>query len=160
MVRQFEEQRNQDMAIVLDLWQPQFAGQLERDVVELAVSFAATILSDQCRRGASQILLVVAGERPALCRGPASMALLGELLEKLTLADASPADGLAELLPLALEQMPRHAELIVISTGPVNLSDAAHIGASARHPRWEAARRHARIIDAGSSELFEYFEPL
>ena len=51
MVRQLEQPRNRDVAILLDLWQPEQPGTNHLENVELAVSFAATLVSELCRKG-------------------------------------------------------------------------------------------------------------
>ena len=45
-VRQFEQQQNQDLALVLDLWQPDPPRDEDRGRVEIAVSFAATLVDE------------------------------------------------------------------------------------------------------------------
>jgi uncharacterized protein (DUF58 family) len=153
MVQQFEEQRNQDLALVLDLWRPETPGPSARDAVELAVSFAATVVSDQCRRGGGQLLLGIAGDRSTLCGGRASIALLGNLLETLALTEANPTDRLSELLPQVLERMPRHGEILIVSTRGAGVEHATRLTADAYVNRSWA-------LDARNDVLFDYFEPL
>jgi uncharacterized protein (DUF58 family) len=50
MVRQFEQPRNRDLALLLDLWQSPSPSPAELENVELAVSFTATAISDLCRQ--------------------------------------------------------------------------------------------------------------
>ena len=75
VVRQFDRQRNPDVAILLDLWQPKrpLAEHLEN--VELAVSFAATVVADTCRKGGGNLLVQTTAGGPGV-RGPASAAML------------------------------------------------------------------------------------
>ena len=60
VVRQFEQQRNQDLALVLELWQPERPSEADLANVEIAVSFAASIVSDLCRRGGRTLWMAVA----------------------------------------------------------------------------------------------------
>ena len=49
MVRQFEQPHSRDVAIVLDLWQPETPDATHEENVELAVSFTATLAAELCR---------------------------------------------------------------------------------------------------------------
>jgi uncharacterized protein (DUF58 family) len=160
MVRQFEQQQNRDMAVLLELWRPKDPTWRHRDNIELAVSFAATVLSDQCCRGGNQLLLGIAGVGTTLLRGPASTALLGEFLEALALAEGAPGDRLPDLLAQGVPQMPRHGELVLISTRPIDLNEAAGRAGVQSDPKWQAVCSRSLMIDAGNDELLEYFEPL
>jgi uncharacterized protein (DUF58 family) len=59
-VRQFERPVHHDTAIYLDLWQPDRATDDDRQAVETAVSFAATLIGELCRRQGCRIWLVEA----------------------------------------------------------------------------------------------------
>ena len=52
---------NQDLALVVELWQPERPSAVHIAQVELAVSFAASIVSDVCRRGGRTLWIAVAG---------------------------------------------------------------------------------------------------
>ncbi len=82
MVRQFEQQRNQDLCLLVDLWQPENPSPRTWPDVELAVSFAATIVSDRCRRAGSYLITGTATQTASLSKGPASNALLQEVMHK------------------------------------------------------------------------------
>lgn len=159
MVRQFERQQNQDLLLVLNLWQPRKPSREQRENVELAVSFAATIVSDQCRRGGSQFHLLVAGKENRTVRGPASMALLGDLLEALALAEGGAEDALPQVLAQGIAQMPSRAELVLISTRRVDLY-AVTFAAVWNDPRWPFVAQRLLVIDTSRETLFDYFEPV
>ena len=55
----------------------------QAEQVEKAISFAATVVSDHCRRGGGRLTLGVAGQTPRLLRGTASSPLLNDALELL-----------------------------------------------------------------------------
>ncbi len=57
LVRQFEQPRNRDLAVLVDLRQPERPSAADSDNVELAVSFAATVLAEVCRTGDGRLLL-------------------------------------------------------------------------------------------------------
>ena len=56
VVRQFAQPRSRDVAVVLDVWQPERPTAEQLDNVELAVSFAATVLADVCRKGGQRLV--------------------------------------------------------------------------------------------------------
>ncbi|MHB1035791.1 MAG: DUF58 domain-containing protein [Pirellulales bacterium] len=98
VVRQFEQHRNQDLALLLDLWQPGRPGPDHLATVERAVSLAATIVADLCRQEGSDLVAAVGGQETAFLRGPVSMALRQDVMESLATAEAGPHDRLPELL--------------------------------------------------------------
>ena len=67
VVRQFERPRSRDVAVVLDLWQPEPPAAEHLENVELAVSFAATVLADLCRKGGSNVYLALEQPRAGMC---------------------------------------------------------------------------------------------
>ena len=89
-------------------------------------------------------------------RGMASIGLQGELMEVLALALAGANYRLADLLPQALDEAPRGATTVVISTRPAVGADAGAVDLPA-----EVARRWAATpvvtIDVASPQLNEYF---
>jgi uncharacterized protein (DUF58 family) len=156
-VRQYERQRRQDVVLFLDLWEPSRPTEHQLDAVELAVSFAATIVADLCRRGGSQVHLHVGGRVAKSLGGTASQGLLGEMLSALALAQAAEADSLPNLMSDGLNTAPRSARLLVVSTRPVNLHSAA-----IRKPLSDSAARllvemRPLTVNCGSRELEEYF---
>ena len=116
MVRQLEQPRNRDVAIVLDLWQPEQPGQNHLENVELAVSFAATLVAQLCRKGGSEVHLGMADPRPRMAGGPASAALLQDMIERLALIEGQQRDHLGELLEQALRQVDPGTEIVLVST--------------------------------------------
>ncbi|MCA9093228.1 MAG: DUF58 domain-containing protein [Planctomycetaceae bacterium] len=89
MVREYHETRDRDLIVFLDLFgnpDPQVIDQQ----VERAVSFAATLIVDHCRRnrGAS-IAIGIASERRFVWRGPAGPNIVPHLLDELSQAHPS-----------------------------------------------------------------------
>ena len=68
VVRQFEQPHNRDVAILLDLWLPENPSTPGDENVELAISFAATVLTDLCRQGGGKVHLGVYDQQPQ-CSG-------------------------------------------------------------------------------------------
>jgi uncharacterized protein (DUF58 family) len=157
LVRQYEQPRNRDLAVLVDLWQPARPTPEHLDNVELAVSFAASVLVDLCRKGGSNLLLGVAGPAPGCTAGPASAALLEEMMQRLAVVEADSQDLLPQLLDEALPQIGSGTEIVLVSTRPIDLTDAvrfAAFGAAASRGR---LARQVRCVDASSDTLREYF---
>jgi uncharacterized protein (DUF58 family) len=157
VVRQFEQPRNRDVAVLLDLWQPVHPERSDRENVELAVSFAATVLADLCRQGGSQVHLATFNTRAECVSGPASAALLQNMMMTLALVEAQTEDHLPALLEQTLGQISQGAEVIVVSTRAVELDDPRRFAAVWSDPVFQAALHRIRSIDASSAELAEYF---
>ncbi len=157
VVRLFEQPRNRDVALVVELWQPDSPGPAEYENVELAVSFAATVIADLCRRGGSDVLLVTAADRVQVARGPASASLMHTAMEQLAVVTAQTADRLPELLDAALRRIAPGTELVLVSTRPVCLADTGRFAGVPLDPSRRAALRRARVVDASHEDLQTYY---
>ncbi len=126
MVKEFEQQNEQDFAILVDPWLPRTkASNEQREAVEQAISFAATVCLETCRHQGRRLLLGWTGPAPGVRHGPASVKLLHELLEQLAILRSTSEGGLAELLDILPPAILREALVIVISTRPLNLAEEA-----------------------------------
>ncbi|MBX3411671.1 MAG: DUF58 domain-containing protein [Pirellulales bacterium] len=159
IVRQFAEQRNQDLTLVLELWRPPTPNEAELAAVEAAVSFAATIAAELCGRGGSHLQFACACDKPSLVSHAASSALLDDILESLALAEATPTDRLPESLGAALATVRPGRSVILISTRPVDLADTERFVEIWEDPRRRATLSRILTVDASSAQLAEYFQP-
>jgi uncharacterized protein (DUF58 family) len=138
MVKEFEQQNEQDMAILIDPWLPRTkAAPEQREALEQAISFAATLCLETCRHQGRRLVLGWTGPAPGVRRGPASVKLLHELLEQLAVMRPASEGGLAELFDVMPPSVLREALMVVISCRPINLIEEAErssrlSGASAR----------------------------
>ncbi len=124
MVKEFEQQSEQDVAVLLDPWVPKSRPEPEiREALELSIKFAATVSMEICRNQGRRMLLGWAGSTPELRQGPASIRLLHELLSCLALMRGTSEGSLAELLDAVPAPMLREAMLIIVSTRSVNLGE-------------------------------------
>jgi uncharacterized protein (DUF58 family) len=157
VVRQFERPRSRDVAIVLDLWQPE--PHLPEHVanVELAVSFAATVLTDLCRKGGSNIFLAITNSKPECIGGPASSATLQGLLEQLALIEARADGTLSTLLGATLHQTAAGTEVVLVSTRRVDLTDATQFMEMLSDPAMRDRARRILCVDTSSQRLAEFF---
>lgn len=158
VVRQFEEHRNRDLAVLVDLWQPERPVPGDLANVELAVSFAATLIHTVCRQETSELLLGIAGSQTACIQGLASASLRHEVMERLAVAEASHADQLAALLEETLDRIAAGTEIILVTTRQVNLAEPARLA-----PLWRTATRRAllrqvRKVNVAEKSLSDYFQ--
>ena len=157
VVRQFERPRSRDVAVVLDLWQPEPHSPEHVENVELAVSFAATVLTDLCRKGGSNIYLGITNSGPECIGGPASSATLQRLMEQLALIEARTDNSLSALLVATLRQIGTSTEVVLVTTRPVDLTDATQFMDVLSDPVMRDRARRILCVDASSERLAEYF---
>lgn len=158
VVRQYDEPHNQDVVVLVELWQPVRPSPEDLDRVELAVSFAATTVSDLCRRGGGGVMLGTTAHPTDCTSGPASPALLRDAMEQLALAEAVSDDRLSALLATALSEIEPGAEVILVTTRSVDLYDTTRFGALWRIAGRAAVLRRIRVVDTSSDELGKYFQ--
>ena len=158
LVRQFEQPRNREVLVLLDLWQPPRPSARQLDNVELAVSFAATVLTDLCRKGGATLHLALSDPQPRCLSGPASALLLDEMMHALAVVEAGSDDRLPELLAAALSQVDPGSEAIVVSTRSVDPNDAVRFGAFVNDPARRGLARQVRCVDTSDAKLSEVFE--
>lgn len=116
LVRQYERPRQEDLAIVVDLYAPAQPSAGDFEQVETAVSVAATLLELACRGGERNLGLWIAGGNFDAMEGPASQGLLARGQQLLAVARAGESPDLAGALRLAQAAARSGAQLIVIST--------------------------------------------
>jgi len=158
VVRQFEQQRTRDVAVLVDLWQPDLPEPDHLDAVELAVSFAATVAADVCRKGGSDLLVAATGAKPESAGGPASLALLQAAMERLAVAEAASEDRLPALFEHVLGRIEPGTEVVLVSTRSNDLSDVGRFPMLWRDPARRALARRIRTINAADEQLAKYFQ--
>lgn len=152
-VRQFELQHRPDLAIVLDLVPGQLDDEGLSPVVERAISFAATIVTDTARRSTGRIVLVIAGRELVIRSGSASTNLVKEMTEALAVAEAADYPQLAAALRESGRNVPPGTTTVLITTrGPDRLVEEL----TERGPG-ELTRGPLVTIDALGREIDEYF---
>jgi uncharacterized protein (DUF58 family) len=158
MVRQFEQPRSENLTLLVELWCHEKPQPRDEDTIELAVSFAATIAADVCRRGGCQLRVGIAGEELTTLGGGASRALARDMLERLALAEASPREQLGDLVRRGLENGPVGGRIVLISTRPASSDESYRIAAEAASPQERSALSRVLRIDTSGDELFDYFQ--
>jgi uncharacterized protein (DUF58 family) len=116
MVREFEDEPTDNLLVVLDL----HGGR--PTAVEAAVSLAATVCWEWCRRKGDGLALAVAGAEPVLIAGLTGPPLALRLLECLAVQSAEGADREALLGRLAAAPLGR-AAMLLVTTGADGYAD-------------------------------------
>jgi len=153
-VRQFEQQRREAFALLLDLWLPPEPTTDQIVRVELAISFAATAITELGRAGSRRLVIACAGTNVDHWTAAASPALAEELMEALAVVD-----GGEGTLPSACRHLvahwPRGTPGVVISTRPSQLRKLSH--EFSENP--EVLTRLHRIawIDVSSAHVERFF---
>lgn len=159
VVRQFERRRKDDLILVVELWQPERPAATDMDNVELAVSVAATIVAEVCRSGSRRIDLRIVGQSAARTSGPASAPLLHEALEMLALAAAGAKDGLPAALAIEPDVPRGGADVLIVSSRAVDLSDTVRFAALWDDPRLSAVIARTQAISAADPMLAQVYSP-
>jgi len=158
VVRQFEQPRHRDVAVLVDLWAGDPRNDEQIDHVELAVSFAASVVCDVCRRGGGSLLLAVADQPLECVWGAASAPVMERMMDRL--ATARPRGDLrpAALVEAASPRIKPETEIVLVTTrkiGPEQLQSchqAEDIDGLRRG-------RNLRIVSTQEEAFGEYFEP-
>jgi uncharacterized protein (DUF58 family) len=158
VVRQFEQHRNRDLAVLLDLWQPEAPRLADRENVELAVSFAATVVADACRRGGSDLLVCTTAKGSRDIRGPASGLLVQGVMEELAAAEASAGDHLPDMLRRALATIDPGTEVVLVTTRATDVADIQRLPPLAADPQRRSLAQRIRVINTADANLNEYFQ--
>jgi uncharacterized protein (DUF58 family) len=159
MVRQFEQHRRHDLVLMVDLWQSESSTIAQQEAVELAVSFAATVIVEACRHGGGALTVGIGGREPIWRKGYTSARLLNEMLEQLAIAEAGPTERLAELMKVAADEISPRDHVVLISTRQVDLGAAAGKAALTEDRGGRAWLGRTLVLNAASDQLFEYFRP-
>jgi uncharacterized protein (DUF58 family) len=159
VVRQFEQHRNRDLAVLVDLWQPVRPGDDHLENVELAVSFAATVVADACRSGGGDLWVGTSEAGDEEIVGPASALLMQHAMDHLAVAEASSVDGLPGLLERAVAAVAPGTEIVLVTTRSIDVNDAARFPLLARDSLRRSAAQSIRVVNTADPALGDYFEP-
>ena len=158
MVKEFEARHNRDVAVLLEPWLPAQPDSEDRRLLELAISFTATLLVELCSRQNSHVLLGIAADPPLIRHGPSSDGLLHELLAHLALlrGTADPDwDALIQDMPLGWTSEMR---ITAVSPRRIDLVSRLQATNGLGHRKWQRLTRRLAEVSVSSPELQEYFE--
>jgi len=132
-VRQFEQRRSEDLAVLVDLWQPENPTDADRENVETAVSFAASVIAEACGQLGRQLVLSVAAEQPLHHAGPASPMFFREQMDALSLVAPHGQVEFPRSLGQSLAMVPDSMSTLIVSTRRID---------------WQSLRAAAAAFDA------------
>jgi uncharacterized protein (DUF58 family) len=157
-VRQFEQQHNQDLALVLDLWQPDVADDAALGRVELAVSLAATIVDDLTRRGSLRLMVAVAAAENGWWSATASPVFARQLFERLALVRAVAHGQLPEILDRVVANVQPGMQVVVVSTRASQLDEVCASRVFADRPRPQRELHRAVWLTVGGLQTTAMFQ--
>jgi uncharacterized protein (DUF58 family) len=157
VVRQFEQPGERQVAVLLDLWAPEQPRADHARRIEWAVSFAATLVADSCRRR-SPALLAIAAAQPVCLAGPASRPFARQAFVALALAEPSAAAPLASLRDEALGQLRPDVQLVVISTREEAVAELPTLAAAVRPNLGRQPPYRLIVVDEAGAALSDFFQ--
>ncbi|HUG90443.1 MAG TPA: DUF58 domain-containing protein [Planctomycetaceae bacterium] len=159
MVCEYHESRDRNLTLLVDLWMPPRPAEDDRDRVELAVSFVATVCVAQLRQARdAELSLSVAGAAFTDWRGKAGPGSLESLLDGLAVVRAGAHPDIARLLQAAAARRAAGTRTVLVTT---------RSRAGGRLAEWDRllASRTAierggdlKVVETGPEELARYFQ--
>lgn len=118
ILREFEQNREQHLCLLVDLWQPSSGLTTEdRERSEWALSLAATICIEQRRLARdSRLSLYADGQKTFVWEGRATAASLETLFDELAVMQPGPANHTGELWPRAWQNAASSTRFVVLTT--------------------------------------------
>ncbi|MCA9265479.1 MAG: DUF58 domain-containing protein [Planctomycetales bacterium] len=157
-VRQFERQRNQDIAIIADLGRTAVHDEQQARAVEEAVSFAATVVEYFSRRGSGRVTLAIAGRDPLRLAGTTSAGFLQDSMRGLSVASATRDDSLPQVLFECLEMLHPGTRIIIVSPHVTEFSDTDRFLRIWEDPRKRAILSRVVCMQVGTPEFAACFD--
>lgn len=159
MVKEFEQQQEQDLTILLDPWLPRTkVDPARRETLESSIRFVASLCTETCRHQGRRILLGITGASPIIRQGPASIKLLHELLEQLAILRASSEGHLSSLFDSIPTSVLRDSLIIVVATRPVNLIEESERSARLSGIKGRGLAGRVVVLDASRGDLNDLIE--
>ena len=145
-VRQFEQQRDRDIAVLLDLYLSPESSPAEEAALEVAVSMAATVIQDLGRQTGIQLMLACSGAAMNCWAASSSHLIAREIVRSLATVEGGPGAHLSDCITRMKEELRFGSQVVVISTRSENLQVASQLAVK---PIW---------IDCSSQQLGDYFQ--
>ena len=155
VVRQYELHQNQDCTVILDLYHEGSVNATDRENVELAVSFAATLVSELTRRSEGSIFFGTNKDPEEFIYAPLGFPAQDRILKHLVFADASMEDRLGE----TLLKIPAHhqSEIIFITTSPLDIESSPRFKELCEDSRYRGLLRRLHVVDTSREGLEKIF---
>lgn len=157
VVRQFDQQRRQDLHLLVDLWEDGTASETAEEILENTLSFAATIVTELCRRGSAHLRLTIHGGEATQHTAVATMRILPQFLTLLATATPCRQDRLTELVSELHEPAPAAMSTLILSRRPLEPDELT--AACGRSGERGLALKSLTCIHTAGEELQQFFEP-
>lgn len=119
ILREYQQNRDFNLAVVLDLWVPDAAVGKPSELVERALSFATTILVEHGRMCRDAVLtLGAAGGTTFRWQGQGTSASLESLFDGLAVLEAGPAKDTKMLLEVTQQTLSTSTQIVLLTTRP------------------------------------------
>lgn len=151
-VRQFEERQNQQIVIIVDLFQPTPQTIETIENVEIAVSFAATLVKEVIHGSFSKMHFAVSGINEILS-GKTSVSFSFSIMQLLTDVQASSNDSLAETIQNIALLTNSESTIILITTNPFNAQSSDRITALQNDPKLRRLLSKITVINVSDPEF-------
>ena len=155
VVRQYELHQNQDCTIILDLFHDGEGDDRHRESFELAVSFAATLVSDLARRSEGNLFFATNKDSTESVFAPLGFSAHDQVLRRLTVAAPCKEDHLES----TLLKIPAHhqSEIIFITTHPLDIYTSRRFEKLREDSLYQGLLKRFHIIDTSSEKLTSIF---
>jgi len=149
MVREFRQNRDQDVVILLDAWQPAAPSEADRIAAERAISLAASVAVDQCRQGRESIPFVAAGGAEQFTWGGTTGShRIETLLDGLALLQPAPDVDLPRLLEACNAHLTSRRRLLLATSRRDDVRQLAERWAAERAAERGRLPRLLDVVDA------------
>ncbi len=161
LVRQFEERQNQDVAVILDLYQAEALTTGDFVLAELAVSFSATLIREFTRLLSGDFHFAANGElndEPPVISGKISLPFVRAMMERLAIIHTSEQDNLEKVLKDLFAKIRTSTNIILITTRPLDIYFSKRLDNLRNDLRWSRFLSRIEIIDTSSEQFGELFQ--
>jgi len=155
MVLQFEQHRDPEFALLLDLWQPRAPSAVDRAAVEAAVSLAATLLTELCRRRGARVSVLLPPATPMCVNRQATPTLTTPLLDELATAPVH-ATEFGEVLEAGSAAVRPGVPTLLVTTRDFDAATLLATQMSRHDPRQLAWLRGVEIVAVRSPSFVDY----
>ncbi len=155
VVRQFEEQRSRDLALLVDLWQPEVPSEEDREDLETAVSFVATLVAEGCRQPGRRLILSIAASEHMDRSGAASPLFFRQQMDELALIEPHHDRHFPVEIAHTLAMVPPSTPTLLVSTRPIDWT-ALECAVAERNAHLTG--RHLQSVDVSGTELARYYQ--
>ena len=155
VVRQYELHQNQDCTVILDLYHDGDWNDTHQESFELAVSFAATLISDLAWRSEGHLFFATNKDPEESVYAPLGVPVQDQVLRRLTFAAPSKQDNLGE----TLLRIPAHhqAEVIFVTINPVDVQTSPRFQELCDDSRYRGVLKRFHVVNTSNESLAEFF---